>query len=110
MLNPISITPKALEEITHIIKNKNIPPTYALRIGVKGGGCGGMAYMLGFDTEKEDDKVFVIEELTVLIEKRHMMFLMGMEVDFYEGTDARGFTFVNPDIPKRHDLADEKKE
>ncbi|MGY6559846.1 MAG: HesB/IscA family protein [Nitritalea sp.] len=110
MLNPISITPKALKEILYIIENKNIPPSYALRVGVKGGGCGGMAYMLGFDTEKKEDKIFQVDGLTLLIEKRHMMFLMGMEIDFYEGVDARGFTFINPDIPKRHDLAQEKKE
>jgi iron-sulfur cluster assembly protein len=44
----------------------------------------------------------------VLIEKKHLMFLMGMQVDFVDEAEARGFTFVNPEIPKRHDV--EKKE
>lgn len=86
------------------MSTKNIPPDYALRVGVKGGGCGGMAYALGFDKPKDQDQRFEIDEIPVLIEKKHYMFLMGMQVDFYDGNDARGFTFVNPDIPKRHDI------
>lgn len=106
MLIPITITEKAREEIRHIMAHKNIPEGYSLRVGVKGGGCGGMSYALGFDKEKEGDQSFELAGIPVLIEKRHMMFLMGMQVDFYEGNDARGFTFVNPDIPKRHDVTE----
>ena len=104
MLIPIKITGKAQEEIKNIMANKNIPKDYSLRVGVKGGGCGGMSYLLGFDKPKEGDQHFVIEDIPVLIEKKHYMFLMGMQVDFYECADTRGFTFINPDLPKRHDL------
>ncbi|MBW3467207.1 HesB/IscA family protein [Arthrospiribacter ruber] len=104
MLIPIQITPKAQEEIRNIISNKNIPADYSLRVGVRGGGCGGMSYMLGFDKAKEGDQQFEIDGIPVLIEKKHYMFLMGMQVDFYEGNEARGFTFINPDVPKRHDV------
>ncbi|MEX0883083.1 MAG: iron-sulfur cluster assembly accessory protein [Cyclobacteriaceae bacterium] len=103
MLIPIKITTKAHAEIRNIMDHKNIPKGYALRVGIKGGGCGGISYALGFDRKKEDDQHFEIEGLSVLIEKRHVMFLMGMQVDFYEGNDARGFVFTNPAIPKRHD-------
>jgi iron-sulfur cluster assembly protein len=96
MLVPIEITDKAREEIKNIMATKNIPSEYRLRVGVKGGGCGGMAYNLGFDTPKENDQQFEIDGIPVLMEKRHVMFLMGMRVDFYEGAEARGFTFVNP--------------
>ncbi|WP_200974213.1 iron-sulfur cluster assembly accessory protein [Echinicola sp. 20G] len=104
MLIPITITEKAQEEIKSIMEHKNIPSDYSLRVGVKGGGCGGMSYALGFDKSKDGDEQFELEGIPVLIEKKHVMFLMGMQVDFYEGNDARGFTFVNPDIPKRHDV------
>ena len=106
MLIPIKITEKAQAEIKDIIANKNIPADYSLRVGVKGGGCGGMSYLLGFDKPKEGDQKFEVEGIQVLIEKKHYMFLMGMQVDFFEGDEARGFTFVNPDIPKRHDIDD----
>ncbi|MHA7129007.1 HesB/IscA family protein [Algoriphagus namhaensis] len=104
MIIPIKITEKAETEIRNIIETKNIPKDYFLRVGVKGGGCGGMSYALGFDKPKEADEKMEINGIPVLIEKRHVMFLMGMNIDFYEGEDARGFTFVNSDLPKRHDL------
>jgi len=96
MLIPIEITEKAKKEIKNIIANKSIPPDYHLRVGVKGGGCGAMGYSLGFDKPKENDQRFEIDGIRVLLDKKHLMFLMGMQVDFYEGSDARGFTFVNP--------------
>lgn len=107
MLIPIQFTQKAKMEIKNIMANKNIPEGYALRVGVKGGGCGGMSYLLGFDLPKEEDQQFEFEGIPVLIEKKHYMFLIGMQVDFYEGADSRGFTFINPDIPKRHDLPED---
>lgn len=104
MIIPVQITEKAEAEIKNIMHHKNIPTDYSLRVGVKGGGCGGMSYALGFDKPKEDDHQFEIAGIPVLIEKRHFMFLMGMQIDFFESDEARGFTFINPDIPKRHDL------
>ncbi|MBN3583592.1 iron-sulfur cluster assembly accessory protein [Algoriphagus aestuarii] len=104
MIIPVQITEKAEAEIKNIMVHKNIPADYSLRVGVKGGGCGGMSYALGFDKPKEDDQQFEIAGIPVLIEKRHFMFLMGMQIDFFESDEARGFTFINPDIPKRHDL------
>lgn len=104
MFAPITITEKAEFEIKNIIANKNIPENYFLRVGVKGGGCGGISYALGFDKPKTDDQQFKIAGIQVLIEKKHFMFLIGMQIDFFEGDEARGFTFINPDVPKRHDL------
>jgi iron-sulfur cluster assembly protein len=103
MLLPISITPRALEEIKNIMATKNIPEGYALRVGVKGGGCGGVSYALGFDQTKEGDQGYEVSGLALLIEKRHVMFLMGMQVDFHESNEAKGFVFTNPELPKRHD-------
>ncbi|MEB2782725.1 iron-sulfur cluster assembly accessory protein [Algoriphagus sp. C2-6-M1] len=103
MIIPIKITEKAEAEIKNIMATKNIPADYHLRVGVKGGGCGGMSYALGFDKPKDEDQQFELAGITVLIEKRHYMFLMGMQIDFFEGDEARGFTFINPEIPKRHD-------
>lgn len=104
MIVPVKITEKAESEIKNIMATKNIPVDYHLRVGVKGGGCGGMSYALGFDKPKSEDQQFEISGIPVLIEKRHLMFLMGMQIDFFEGDEARGFTFINPDIPKRHDV------
>lgn len=97
-LAPVEISDKAIVEIKNIMANKSIPADYGLRIGVSGGGgCGGMKFILGFDKKKEGDLEYAVDEIPVYVEKKHTMYLMGMQVDFYEGADARGFTFVNPD-------------
>ena len=59
-----------------------------------------MSYLLGFDKEKEGDLSYELFGIPIHIEKKHTMYLIGLQVDFYEGADARGFTFVNPEQPK----------
>ncbi|WP_103019149.1 HesB/IscA family protein [Salinibacter altiplanensis] len=93
---PIQISPNAAREIRKIINKKNIPDGYGLRVGVKGGGCSGMSYVLGFDKEREKDKVFDLDGITVYMDKRHGLYLMGTVINYHDGLDARGFTFENP--------------
>lgn len=66
-----------------------------LRVGVKGGGCSGMSYVLGFDAKAENDKTFEIEGIPCIINKSHELYLAGMEIDWNDGLDNRGFTFSN---------------
>jgi len=97
-LIPITLSDKAIKEVKNIMANKGIPADYGLRVGVKGGGgCGGATFILGFDKKKDGDTEFTIEGITVYLEKKQTMFLIGLEVDFLENADARGFTFVNPE-------------
>jgi iron-sulfur cluster assembly protein len=93
---PIQISPNAAKEIRKIIRRKSIPDGYGLRVGVKGGGCSGMSYVLGFDKEREKDRVFEIDGITVYMDKRHGLYLMGTTINYHDGLDARGFTFENP--------------
>ncbi|MEJ8756216.1 iron-sulfur cluster assembly accessory protein [Pontibacter sp. H259] len=93
---PITITEKALAEVKNIMTEKNVPADYGLRIGVQGGGCSGMSYLLGFDKPKEADETFDLNGVTLIMDKKHGMYVMGMEVDFQDGLNARGFTFNNP--------------
>jgi iron-sulfur cluster assembly protein len=91
--SPISISEKAVEEIRRIIATKNIPADYGLRVGVKGGGCG-VSLLIGFDKQKESDQVFSLSNITVLIDKKHTMYIIGKEVDFYEGEAGQGFVLL----------------
>ncbi len=98
MIEPVTLSDKAIAEVKHIMANKNIPEGYGLRIGVKGGsGCGGMGFMLGFDKSKEGDISYDVEGITVHVEKKQTMYLIGLEVDFVDEADARGFTFISPE-------------
>jgi len=98
--SPISLTESAIQEIKHIITEKNIPAEYGLRVGVKGGGCSGMSYVLGFDLQKENDNLYQVGDINIIMEKSHGMYLAGMEIDFVDGLNNRGFSFNNPNATK----------
>lgn len=93
---PLTLTAGALKQLRAIMKDQNVSAEHGLRVGVKGGGCAGFSYILGFDTQKENDDVFNIEGMRVLLNPAHAIYLMGMEIDFVDGLANRGFTFNNP--------------
>lgn len=93
---PIVLTEGALKQLTRIRQEENIPEDHGLRVGVKGGGCSGFSYMLGFDVEKDGDSSYEIGGLRVLMQKAHAIYLLGMEIDWVEGLNNRGFVFNNP--------------
>lgn len=93
---PITLTEGALEQLNAIRQQENIPSDYVLRVGVKGGGCSGFSYLLGFDQPKEDDQLFTVNGLQVAMNKAHAIYLLGMQIDFSQGLNNRGFTFQNP--------------
>ncbi len=93
---PVTLSPRAAEEIQKIMATKDIPEGFGLRVGVRGGGCSGMSYILGFDKQREHDVMFDIDGITVYMDKRHGLYLMGTVVDYHDGLNARGFTFENP--------------
>lgn len=95
-IQPVTLTETAVKQAKRIIVEQNIPDGHGLRIGVKGGGCSGFSYLLGFDKQKEKDEVFEIGGLKVLMEKAHGIYLIGMEIDWVEGLNNRGFSFNNP--------------
>jgi iron-sulfur cluster assembly protein len=99
-IHPVTLSARAAEEVLKIMQHKNIPADYGLRVGIKGGGCGGVALMIGFDKKRTTDLAYTIGPIQVYVDKKHTMYLMGKEVDFYEGADARGFMFVDPAQPK----------
>jgi len=93
-LEPVAITADAAREVSKIMASKDIPEGYGLRIGVRGGkGCFGVSYYLGFDKKKEGDLEYTVNSIPVYVAKAETMYLLGVELDFYEGADARGFTF-----------------
>ena len=67
-----------------------------LRVGVKGGGCSGMTYILEFDVKKDNDQLFNTDDISFIMDKSHGIYLQGMEVNWEGGLNSRGFTFKNP--------------
>lgn len=93
---PVSFSQTAVNEIKRLMQEEGFDKAQSLRVGVKGGGCSGMSYVLGFDQREEDDEIHEIEGIPVLMKKAHGIYLFGMEVDFQDGLNARGFVFKNP--------------
>jgi iron-sulfur cluster assembly protein len=93
---PVTLTTGAVAELKKLIDQQELGAEFGLRLGVEGGGCSGMSYILGFDQKKEGDSEYEIEGIRIFMNKAHGMYLAGMEVDFKNGLDARGFTFNNP--------------
>lgn len=98
--SPVSLTPGAIAEIRRLMNEPGFDNSQLLRIGVKGGGCSGMSYILGFDLPTEKDDRFEIEGIPCIMDKSHSIYLMGMEVDWQNGLNARGFSFSNPNASK----------
>ena len=97
---PVSFTNSAVEEIKRLMGADDFDKNNLLRVGVKGGGCSGMTYVLGFDMPAEKDEHFEIAGIPCIMEKSHGIYLMGMEVDWQGGLNSRGFTFNNPNASK----------
>jgi iron-sulfur cluster assembly protein len=75
----IDITEKAIKEVLRIKSGNNIPAEHALRVGVKGGGCNGFTYQLGFDGEiKEGDTTIEKDGLKVLVDAKSLFYLMSL--------------------------------
>jgi len=97
---PVSLTDNAIQQIKRIMSDEGFDHTQFLRVGVKGGGCSGMTYVLGFDHKTDADDEFDLEGITCIMNKAHGIYLMGMEIDWQDGLNSRGFTFSNPNASK----------
>ncbi|MDI6402481.1 iron-sulfur cluster assembly accessory protein [Balneolaceae bacterium ANBcel3] len=90
------LTERAAQQVKNIIKEEKVESDKVLRIAVKGGGCSGLSYELGFDVPTTADQMFESHGVKIAIDKRHLLYLEGLSVDFRDGLDARGFMFENP--------------
>ena len=93
----ITLTSTAAQEVKRLMAQEQ-KPNLGLRIGVKGGGCSGMSYVLAVEeaTPKQYDTVFEQEGLKVLIDAKSHLYLDGTTVDFKAGLMGGGFEFNNP--------------
>ena len=97
---PVILTPTAISEIKRLMSEEGFDTGKHLRIGVKGGGCSGLSYVLGFDERTDKDELYEYEGLPYIMNKSHGIYLTGMQVDWENGLNARGFTFSNPNASK----------
>lgn len=93
----IQITKTALNEIFKVREDSNVPEHFFLRIATRGGGCSGMNYVMGFDSEKYDnDRVLKAENIDIIIDNKSIFYLMGIILDYTDSPEGKGFVFKNP--------------
>ena len=93
----ITLTPKAVAEVRRLMATGNIPETHGLRLSVKGGGCSGFSYALGFDEKPGDaDKIMETGGLRVFVDPKSLFYISGTVLDFSDGLNGKGFVFNNP--------------
>jgi iron-sulfur cluster assembly protein len=105
---PVTISDKAFSHVQTILETKSIPKEYGLRLIVQGGnGCSGVNFRLGFDKKKAEDESYFLpnpandnENLEVIYQKKDMLFLIGLEIDFEERSSEQGFVFQPKPLEK----------
>ncbi len=97
----VTITDSAKNEVVRMFKEHDLSES-VLRMGVRGGGCSGLSYTLGFDNEvSEFDNVFeVAEGVKVVVDMKSYLYLRGTELDFTTDLIGGGFKFNNPNARK----------
>jgi len=93
----ITLTAGAAQEVKRLIE-KEQKPNLGLRIGVKGGGCSGLSYVLGLEeaTPKQYDTVFEQDGIKILVDAKSHLYLDGTSVDYKTSLMGGGFEFGNP--------------
>jgi len=94
--NLIKITSEALKRLKSLI-NETEEDVKAIKLGVKNGGCAGMAYTMDYVEEISDsDEIIKIEDINIIIDNSAILFLLGTELDYEETKLNSGFVFNNP--------------
>jgi iron-sulfur cluster assembly protein len=97
----ISVTDKAKERISALLLEEGRTGNHNVRVSVKGGGCSGLMYDLGFDAEiKPADQVFEDKGVKILVDKKSLLYLLGTTLDFSDGLNGKGFQFINPNASR----------
>ncbi|MCC5930659.1 MAG: iron-sulfur cluster assembly accessory protein [Cyclobacteriaceae bacterium] len=97
----IQVSEKAKDRIFSLLKEEGKDESYNVRVSVKGGGCSGLMYDLGFDNARNDnDQVFEDNGIKILIDKRSILYLAGTTLDFTDGLNGKGFQFINPNASR----------
>ncbi len=95
---PVRLTESAAAELRRIMGEQKLDPGSSyLRFGIRGGGCSGFEYVLGFDTEvKEDDELLESCGIRIVADRKSLTLTEGTEIDFEATVMERHFVFTNP--------------
>lgn len=97
----ITVTENARDRAINLIREENRPADSFIRVGVQGGGCSGLSYVLEFDNQlREHDKVFEDKGIRIVCDRKSFLYLVGTELDYSGGINGKGFQFNNPNASR----------
>ncbi|GAB3646844.1 iron-sulfur cluster assembly accessory protein [Echinicola sediminis] len=97
----IIISDQAKERILELKREEGRKEHENIRVSVKGGGCSGLMYDLGFDENIADnDQVFEDKGIKIIVDKKSLLYLAGTTLEFSDGLNGKGFQFVNPNASR----------
>ena len=91
----VILTPTAQTEVRRLLEDDD-KAGFGLRLGIKGGGCSGLSYVLDFTASEEGDTVVNYDEFEVYLDRKSTIYLSGTILDHQAGLTGRGFVFSNP--------------
>lgn len=91
----VQATDAALAELKRLREREN-PDVEGVRLGVKGGGCSGLSYVLEFSKRREGDNAVEMGGIQFFMDRKSSIYLKGIILDYREGLDGKGFVFKNP--------------
>lgn len=92
---PVSIRPEARTQILNTLHTQKIPAEYGLRVGVRGGGCGA-SWLLGFDLPGPTDELYLVDDVRVIIDRKHLLYVLDATIGFEESGEGWGFVVDRP--------------
>ena len=93
----ITLTERAARKVKDLLRQRNLPQTACLRVGVKGGGCAGLSYTLDVtDGPAPDDEAFLSQDVRLVCDPKGLLSLDGTEIDYDDSLARGGFVFHNP--------------
>jgi len=97
----ITVSENAKQHALELMKAENKPEGSFIRVGVEGGGCSGLSYMLEFDTNmKEGDQAFEDKGIKIVVDRKSFLYLVGTELEYSGGLNGKGFIFKNPNASR----------
>ena len=99
VIAPVQILPEARAQIIDTLTTQKIPAEYGLRVGVKGGGCGS-SWLLGFDLPGPTDEIYTVDEVRVIIDRRHLLYVLDAIIGFEQTEEGNGFVVDRATFPK----------
>lgn len=98
----IKVSEEAKNKILSLIIEKELDDSFFLRVGIKGGGCSGLSYLMDFDNKlnPDMDELYTDNGVKIVCDKKSLLYIFGTELIYTDGLNGKGFEWVNPNASR----------